>query len=344
MQIDRLPDKTRFLNALQHRSTGEVSFFDPEIAANIVDEVLERKTGLSLSRLCAKDKVEFLQRAGLDMGYLIVVCDIGRKNKPDRNGQMQYVDGLIKSQADFDKITIPSLDPVRKAIEEFLEAADGTGLGCIFGIQEAAKLARIAIGPTDFAMAMYDDPAFVNELMDRMEEYAFAQIECILEYPVDVLLTTGPVCVNQGPMFSPQMHEEFILPRIERMMELVRPSGVPVILHADGDVSAFLDWIIETKFAGLHPIEPGDGLLDIYDLKKKYGENICFCGNIDNAGILTHGTPDEVRADVQEHLARLSSGGGYVCGSSHEITDITPFENFCALAETICSYKHKTNS
>ena len=342
MQINRQPDKARFLDALQHRHNEEVSFFEPDIAANIVAEVLEKENRLFLSGLCAKDKVEFLQRAGLDMGYLFVMCEIGRKKQPDQNGHMQYVDGLIKSRADFDKIIIPSLDPVRRIIEEFLEAADGSGLGCIFRLEDAAKLARIGIGPTDFAMAMYDDAAFVHELMDRMEEYTLPLIECVLEYPVDALWTTGPVCMNQGPMYSPQIHNEFILPRIEKMMELVRPSGVPVILHADGDVSAFLDWIIATKFAGLHPIEPGDGLLDIYDLKERYGEKICLCGNIDNAGVLTNGTTDEVRADVLEHLERLSRGGGYVCGSSHEITDITSFENFRALAETICSYKRKT--
>ena len=224
----------------------------------------------------------------------------------------------------------------------YLAVANAVFQKCDKRLEDAAKLARIAIGPTDFAIALYDDAAFVHELMDRMEEYTLPLIECVLEYPVDALWTTGPVCMNQGPMFSPQIHNEFILPRIEKMMELVRPSGVPVVLHADGDVSAFLDWIIATKFAGLHPIEPGDGRLDIYELKERYGERICLCGNIDNAGVLTNGTADEVRADVLEHLECLSSGGGYVCGSSHEITDITSFENFRALAETICSYKRKT--
>jgi Uroporphyrinogen decarboxylase (URO-D) len=83
-------------------------------------------------------------------------------------------------------------------------------------------------------------------------------------------------------------------------------------------------------------IGPTDFAMALYDKK------LCFCRNIDNAGVLTNSTPDEVRAEVLEHLERLSSGGGYVCGPSHEITDITPFENFRTLVETICSYKCRT--
>jgi len=344
MQVQRQPDKNRFLAALALQPSSEVPFFEADVAANIVDIVLGRNLDTALLQLEAPDKVEFLQRTGIDIGYLHVRCDAGRKNLPDDKGRMQYVNGTIKSRADFDKLDFIGLDLVRRWIESFLEAADGTGIGCSYALDEAARMARIAIGPTDFAIAMYDNPGFVNELMERMEAFTLAQLECVLEYPVDVLFLTGPVCTNQAPMYSPEMHRQFIFPRIEKMMNLIRPSGIPVVLHTDGDNTQFLDWIVQTGFAGLHPIEPGDGKFDIYQIKRVYGNRICLLGNIDLAGVLTGGTPDEVRADTLEHLDRLSMNGGYICGSSHEVTELVPFENFRAVSETVCSYAVKGES
>jgi len=54
-------------------------------------------------------------------------------------------------------------------------------------------------------------------------------------------------------------------------------------------------------------------------------------GNIDVAGPLAFGTPEEVEADVREHVARLASGGGYVGATSHSVLDDIPPENFMAM-------------
>ena len=40
---------------------------------------------------------------------------------------------------------------------------------------------------------------------------------------------------------------------------------------------------------------------------------------------------------VEQHLYRPLSG--FQMGASHDITENIPYENFCALAETICSYR-----
>ena len=339
MRIERSCNKQRFLDALARRPSAEVPFFECDVAARIVDRVLERPLNANLLRLNAHDQLEFLQRTGIDMGYVHVRCDIGRVNIVDEQGRVHYVDGKIKSRADFDQIEIPPLDPVCTRIEKILDATEKTNIGCVYALDEAARLARIAVGPTDFPIAMYDDPDFVHELMDHMEEYTLPLVERVLDYPIDALFLTGPVCTNQGPMFSPDMHHEFIFPRIEKMLELIHPSGVPVLLHTDGDNTLFMDWIVDTGFAGLHPVEPGTGRFDIYELKKAYGDSICLCGNIDVSSVLTYGTAEEVRADTLLHLDRLAENGGYICGSSHEITESVPFDNFRVMVETVCSYK-----
>ena len=61
-------------------------------------------------------------------------------------------------------------------------------------------------------------------------------------------------------------------------------------------------------------------------------------GNIDIAGVLAFGTPDDVRADVRMHIDRLAVNGGYVVHSSHSIVDAVPHENLLAMVDEAKSY------
>lgn len=330
-------DRRRIADALSCTFTGEVPFFEHYVAEEIVDRVMGRSVGTHMLKLPPHDYVEFLKRTGMDAAYLSEHWSLGRKNKLDERGRPQYMDGTIKSAADFDQIRSPSLDIVRRRIESFLQAARHTNLGAMCALDVSVTLANTAIGPTDFLLAMYDRPDFVDEFLNRVEEYTLPLAECIKQYPLDAIWLTGLLCCNTGPMLSPEMHQKFIFPRLKKVLDLIRPSGIPVVLHSDGDNSMFMDWIVEAGFSAIHPVEPGIGGFDIYKLKGQYGERICLCGNIDVGSILCRGTAQQVRDDVLKHIRRLAPGGGYICGSSHDIGDNIPFENFCALARTVCS-------
>ena len=330
-------NRQRLRDAYAYKFTGEVPFFECYVAEEVVDQVMGRPMGAHMLKLPPEDYVEFLQRTGMDAAYLYEGWFLGRKNKVDEDGRVHYVDGTIKSRADFDQIVPPSLDIVKRRIEDYLGAAEGTELGAVYALDVPHSIALTCVGPQDFYIAVADDPHFLMELFDRLEEYTLPLVETVVQYPLDAIWCTGLFCANKGPMLSPQMHEELIFPRIEKIMSITRPTGIPVVMHSDGDNSMFMDWIVETGVAALHPIEPGIGKFDIYELKQTYGDRICLCGNIDVGSVLCTGRPEDVSADVIEHLRRLAPGGGYVCGSSHDISENIPFENFCALADTICS-------
>jgi uroporphyrinogen-III decarboxylase len=337
----RPSDKQRFRDALSHKQTAEIPFMEVYVAEHIVNAVMGRPMGGHMLTLNAKDYLEFLQRVGMDVGYLHGAWPLGRKTIKDCHNKVHYADGLIKSRSDLNSIALPSLDAVRKRLDEFFEAAVATNIGLQFAVSSSVTCVCEAIGPTDSLIAINDDPDFVNDFMDIVERYFIPLVEMAVQYPLEAIWTTGLQCMNTGPMISPRMHEEYVFPRLEKILKIIKPSGIPVILHTDGDNSQFMDWIASAGFKGLHPIEPGIGNFDIYDIKQNYGKIMCLFGNIDIASVLTTGTQEDVRHDTLEHLDRLSCGGGYVCGSSHDIGENVPFENFRTMVETICSYKYK---
>jgi len=344
MQVGREGNRQRFLDAVHHRFTGEVPAWEPDVAEEVVDAIMGRPMGSKSLNLPAPDYVEFLKRVGFDVGYLFEGWFLGRKNKYDEKGRPQYIDGTIKSRKDFEQIKPPSLDIIRRRIEGFLDAVEGTHIGCIVALDVATTIANTAIGPVDFLMKMLDDSDFVDEFIERVEAYTLPLAECAASYPLDAILVTGPMGQKSGLMISRELHERFIFPTVEKAVNIIKAKDIPTILHSDGSNADIMDWILDTGFDVLNPIEPGAANFDIYDLKETCGDRICLSGNIDVSGVLSFGTPDEVRADTLEHLRRLSPGGGYVCSSSHDISQHVPVENFIAMNETIRSFNAKTDT
>ena len=81
--VNRIPDKKRFQAAIKHQVSGESPFMEPDIAEHIVDYVMGRPMGQRMLKLEPRDYVEFLQRVGMDVGYLGGIWPLGRKNVVD---------------------------------------------------------------------------------------------------------------------------------------------------------------------------------------------------------------------------------------------------------------------
>ena len=64
--------------------------------------------------------------------------------------------------------------------------------------------------------------------------------------------------------------------------------------------------------------------MDIYEVKRKYGDKVCLIGNID----LTNKTPEEIEKDVEEDIDRLTQNGGYVVSPNNSITENFSFREF----------------
>jgi len=196
-----------------------------------------------------------------------------------------------------------------------------------------------AIGYQDYYMALYDDPQFIRDFQALLEAFCLRELEMALTYPIDVIQVSFIAFSKAGLMMSREHVEEFELPSLRRRVRMIKDKGKLVSLHADGNFTELLPELIEMGIDVVNPVEPCEGRQDIYALKAQYGDCMTFHGNIDLAGVLAYGTPEEVAQDTREHLDRLSPGGGYVAASSHNITEAVPLENFFAMRDTVQQYR-----
>ena len=81
--------------------------------------------------------------------------------------------------------------------------------------------------------------------------------------------------------------------------------------------------------------------MDIKELSARFGGKLCFYGGIDVQGTMIHGTPDDVRKEVNKLVDLFGRfNGGYICSTSHSIMPETPLDNIIAMFEAIKDIKY----
>ena len=74
-------------------------------------------------------------------------------------------------------------------------------------------------------------------------------------------------------------------------------------MHADGWVDAVSDDLVEIGPDMYNPLQPD--IRDIYEVKRVYGDRLCFHGGIGVQELLPHGTPEQVWDEVQRLIENV---------------------------------------
>jgi uroporphyrinogen decarboxylase len=175
-------------------------------------------------------------------------------------------------------------------------------------------------------------PKFVHRLMDKVLEVNIQLARRAIRGGADAVMLGDDYASSSGPMVSPALFKEFILPRLKKMVDAIHEVGGKVIKHSDGNLWPILDMIVNTGIDAINPIEPVAGM-DIGEVKQKYGRRVCLIGNIDCSHLLSEGSVEEVEQAVKECIRKASPGGGHIIASSNSIHSSVKAENYLAMIE-----------
>ena len=81
----------------------------------------------------------------------------------------------------------------------------------------------------------------------------------------------------------------------------------------------------------LHPIQPES--MDVFNLKREFGEHLTFCGGIRTQDLLITGTPEEICCEVKRLKQELGRGGGYIMSNGITIQSDVPLNNIVAMID-----------
>lgn len=190
------------------------------------------------------------------------------------------------------------------------------------------------------------DPEFIRKIVERSLSIQLKIIENFLtevgEY-LQVVAIDGDLGTQQGPLLSPKLYREFLLPYEKRIVQFVRTrTKAKIFRHTCGSIYKLIPDIQQTGIDILNPIQVSAEMMDPDQLKREFGSQLSFWGGIDSQKVMSQGTTEDVTEEVKKRIRQFAPGGGYVLGSVHNIQpDVVP-ENIIALyraARRYGSYK-----
>ena len=184
------------------------------------------------------------------------------------------------------------------------------------------------------------DEGKAHALLDRLTDASISWAVAQARHGCDAVLISSAFA--GGPLLSPKMYEEFVLPYEKRLMEVVKAEDVPVYTHTCGGIGDRLDLMVQTGTCGLDTLDPPPlGNAELADAKAEVGDQVFIKGNMNSVELLQFTTEEQVIAHATNRITIGKPGGGYILSTACSVSPrVEPWklELLTPLAERIGRY------
>jgi uroporphyrinogen decarboxylase len=172
-------------------------------------------------------------------------------------------------------------------------------------------------------------------LLDRVTNVACEQASAFAAAGADILHLGDDIGTQRGPLMSVELWRTWLKPRLKRVIDAARAAKPDVLIfyHSCGNVSAFLEELVETGIDILNPVQPE--CMDFAAVHARVGAHVAFWGTIGTQSTLPFGTPEDVRRAVLDRFEICGKQGGLVLGPTHLVEPEVPWENLVALKAAV---------
>jgi uroporphyrinogen-III decarboxylase len=179
------------------------------------------------------------------------------------------------------------------------------------------------------------NPDLIEQLFDIPATYHLTGAKKLVEMGVDMIWIGDDVGAQNRMLISPATWRRFFKPRMATFISALKGINpdIKVAYHSDGNILPIIPDLIDIGLDILNPVQPR--CMEPEALKKKYGDDLCFWGSIDEQYTLPFGTPAEVQREVVTRLRTLGKNGGLIIGPTHHVQLDTPLENFWAMVNAV---------
>lgn len=191
---------------------------------------------------------------------------------------------------------------------------------------------RSLIGPVELLYAFHDQPELIHDCMQTWLVLAEAVIARHQQaVTLDEVFLAEDICYNHGPLISPQMMAEFLLPYYQQLITNIRRRQIDKQrrLHVQIDTDGFCDPVIPVYrqaigMTAMSPFEVASGC-DVVRTGREYPD-LVISGGIDKR-VLAQSLQD-IDAMVERIVPVMRERGGYVPTVDHGTPEEVPYANY----------------
>ena len=154
------------------------------------------------------------------------------------------------------------------------------------------------------------------------------------------------ICDNAGPMISLAALDRLYFPNLAYALEPLNAAGIRKIWHSDGNINPILDRLLDCGIDGFQGLQedrwlPPHQIVPLAELARmtaRTGDKLILFGSLSVRDVLPHGSPDDVRRDVERCIDAAADGGGFFLAPTSTLGPDVPVENIDAMLERCTEY------
>ena len=256
-----------------------------------------------------------------------VICEVSKSD----TSIPRYIKFPIESRKDWDVFKRERLDYMREDrisnnLKQFVDEQHASGMPVRFNGGSLYGWLRNWMGLENISVAIMTEKEWVAEMMDHLTEMTLYLIEKSLPgLDVDFAWWWEDMCYNHGPLISPKLFAELLLPRYKEITAALSQYGIDTnLLDCDGRIYELVPGWLEAGINVMFPIEALH--TSPFRLREEYGEKVLLVGGVNKIEL----AKDKKAIDRElEMLAPLVEQGGYIPTVDHRVPPDVSFENYC---------------
>ena len=182
------------------------------------------------------------------------------------------------------------------------------------------------LGQEQVLTAFYDDLQLVRDIIDHMCSFWVALYGQVLDQiDIDMAYIWEDMCYKNGPLISPAMFRELMLPAYQKLTGFLRARGVPVItVDTDGNCWKLLPLFIEGGVTAVLPFEAQAGM-DVVEVRKAF-PRLGIMGGMDKRKMAVG--REAIDEELERKIPFMLGHGGFVPSADHQVPPDVPWDNF----------------
>ncbi len=242
----------------------------------------------------------------------------------------------------------PVPDPDDFDYDSLLSACEAEREKAVFlggaGLVDIMNSMGMIFGMENLYVHLAEETESVMRLIDRRVKSQLGMMERALDKcakHVQFIWTGEDLGMQHAPLISLAMFRSLIRPRHQRMADLAKRYGKPVMMHCCGSSSWAFEDFIEMGIAAVDTLQPEATNMSPDYLSAHFGGRLAFHGCISTAR-LAELTPEQVDRDVRQTVDIMCGHEGYCLSPTHLIQDNTPVDNILAMYSAAHRYGVRT--
>lgn len=263
----------------------------------------------------------------------IVIDEIGVKMEVAKSASIpRYIEWPVTTREDWEKYKAERFDPKRsgrypdgldKSIAQYNNRDFALRLGKWVGFFGPI---RFFVGEVRLLTCYYDDPDLVKDIVNDLLNFYMEVYAPVLEkLDIDVFTMWEDMCFNTGPLISPALFREFMLPAYKKFTSFLKDMGVKnILVDTDGNCWELIPLFLEGGVTAIYPYEAAANM-DVIEVREQY-PNLQMIGGIDKRAVIQG--PEAIDAELERKIPPMLQRGGFIPYIDHHVPPDISLGNF----------------